>query len=107
MSLPYIQMTMPTHKIRLLDFGWSVSADSMLKLPDDKPVNPFLYLGKHANVLYLTRKISLVRVEQYILGRGHLVHQRFCGGNARTCCLADVYSFGMILIAWIGVSLPM
>lgn len=68
-SLLYIQMTTPTHKIKLLDFGQSVSADSTLKLPDDEPVDPFLYLGKwHTNAPHLMQKILLVRVEQIYPG---------------------------------------
>ncbi|EDR05675.1 uncharacterized protein LACBIDRAFT_302829 [Laccaria bicolor S238N-H82] len=52
--------------IKLLDFGWSVSADSTINLPDDEPVKLFPYLGKCANAPHSTQRNPLV--EQINLG---------------------------------------
>lgn len=94
-SLLNIQVTTPTNTIKLLDFGRSVSADSTFKSPDDEPVDPFPYLGKHANA---PQKIPLVKVEQIHPGTRPFSAPEILRGECQDPLLADAYSFGMILV---------
>ncbi|KAJ3520560.1 hypothetical protein NMY22_g12704 [Coprinellus aureogranulatus] len=102
LSLLNVQVTNGNNTIKLLDFGRSVSADSMLKSPDDEPVDPFPYLrqthqqhGAHSNS---TPKMPPVKVEQIHPGTRPFSAPEILRGECQDPLLADAYSFGMILV---------
>jgi len=87
--------------IKLLDFGRSVSADSVFKSPDDEPVDPFAYLPRRqqpnsSNVS--TPKALSPRVEQIHPGTRPFSAPEILRGECQDPLLADAYSFGMILV---------
>ncbi|SJL15881.1 uncharacterized protein ARMOST_19389 [Armillaria ostoyae] len=78
LSLLNVQVTVPANAVKLLDFGRSVSADSIYKSPDDEPINPFAYLIHPS-----TRPFCAPEILR---------------GECQDALLADAYSFGIILV---------
>jgi len=97
LSLLNVQVTNGSNIVKLLDFGRSVSADSVFKSPDDEPVDPFPYLrhNQQAN----TPKLPAVKIEQIHPGTRPFSAPEILRGECRDPLLADAYSFGMILVA--------
>ena len=105
LSLLNVQVTHSTDTIKLLDFGRSVSADSIFKSPHDEPVDPFAYLqrerpGKrHLPTSAPVPDAALSpRVEQIHPGTRPFSAPEILRGECQDPLLADAYSFGMILI---------
>ncbi|KIM45418.1 hypothetical protein M413DRAFT_442094 [Hebeloma cylindrosporum] len=98
-SLLNIQVTKRTNTVKLLDFGRSVSADSVFKSPDEEPVDPFPFLHrKHsANSGTPTPKPS-VRYEQIHPGTRPFSAPEILRRECQDPLLADAYSFGMIMV---------
>lgn len=97
LSLLNVQVTNGgSNTIKLLDFGRSVSADSVFKSPDDEPVDPFPYLrhNQQAN----TPRLPTVKVEQIHPGTRPFSAPEILRGECSDPLLADAYSFGMILV---------
>ncbi|KAF9010671.1 kinase-like domain-containing protein [Cyathus striatus] len=96
LSLLNIQVTNATNTIKLLDFGRSVSADSIFKSPHDEPVDPFVDLR-------ISKKRELpmppsMKVEQIHPGTRPFSAPEILRGECQDPLLADAYSFGMILV---------
>jgi len=105
LSLLNVQVTHSTDTIKLLDFGRSVSADSIFKSPDDEPVDPFAYLqrerpGKRRlpSSAAVPDAVLSPRVEQIHPGTRPFSAPEILRGECQDPLLADAYSFGMILI---------
>lgn len=101
LSLLNVQVTSTTDTIKLLDFGRSVSTDSIFKSPDDEPVDPFAYLAKRQqpnSSNATTPKVPLPRVEQIHPGTRPFSAPEILRGECQDPLLADAYSFGMILV---------
>jgi serine/threonine protein kinase len=95
LSLLNVQVTDPADTVKLLDFGRSVSADSIYTSPEDEPVDPFSYLApKSASVTNSTQK-----VEQIHPGTRPFSAPEVLRGECQDARLADAYSFGMILVS--------
>jgi len=92
LSLLNVQVTHEGNRVKLLDFGRSVSADSDFKSPDDEPVDPFPFLpnGKTPT--------PPVKVEQIHPGTRPFSAPEILRGECADPLLADAYSFGMILV---------
>ncbi|EKM74649.1 hypothetical protein AGABI1DRAFT_116790 [Agaricus bisporus var. burnettii JB137-S8] len=95
-SLLNIQVTYEVDTIKLLDFGRSVSADSIFKSPDDEPVDPFAFLDKRH--MHSTPESYPVRIEQIHPGTRPFSAPEILRGECQDPLLADAYSFGMILV---------
>ena len=95
LSLLNIQVTKRTNTIKLLDFGRSVSADSIFRSPDDEPVDPFssIVARKHT-----TSKLLTVKIEQIHPGTRPFSAPEVLRGECQDPLLADAYSFGMIMV---------
>ncbi|KAK0225574.1 kinase-like domain-containing protein [Armillaria fumosa] len=96
LSLLNVQVTVPANTIKLLDFGRSVSADSIYTSPDDEPVDPFAYLARRQSSqtpLHSSRKI-----EQIHPGTRPFCAPEILRGECQDALLADAYSFGIILV---------
>jgi hypothetical protein len=97
LSLLNVQVTQRTNTVKLLDFGRSVSADSVFKSPDDEPVDPFPYIArKHSNAI--PKQLPVVKVEQIHPGTRPFSAPEILRGECEDPLLADAYSFGMILV---------
>jgi hypothetical protein len=95
LSLLNVQVTKRTNTVKLLDFGRSVSADSVFTSPDDEPVDPFPYLhGPRSSV----QKLPSVRVEQIHRGTRPFSAPEILRGECEDPLLADAYSFGMVIV---------
>lgn len=93
LSLLNVQVTKKTNTIKLLDFGRSVSADSIFRSPDDEPVDPFPYLqGTRPS------KLPTVKVEQIHRGTRPFSAPEILRGECQDPLLADAYSFGMVIV---------
>ncbi|KAJ3560351.1 hypothetical protein NP233_g10896 [Leucocoprinus birnbaumii] len=107
-SLLNIQVTHKMNTIKLLDFGRSVSADSIFKSPDDEPVDPFAYLHdggrgerkwpSNASNVSTPAAIPSPRIEQIHPGTRPFSAPEILRGECTDPLLADAYSFGMILV---------
>lgn len=97
LSLLNIQVTSRTNTIKLLDFGRSVSADSVFKSPDDEPVDPFPYLARNRTSLP-PLKLPAVKVEQIHPGTRPFSAPEILRGECTDPLLADAYSFGMVIV---------
>jgi len=95
LSLLNIQVTLRTNTIILLDFGRSVSADSVFKSPDDEPVDPFPYLPRPRTN---APKLPAVKVEQIHPGTRPFSAPEILRGECQDPLLADAYSFGMVIV---------
>lgn len=108
LSLLNVQVTNGgSDTVKLLDFGRSVSADSVFKSPDDEPVDPFPYIhhGRHhynnsttGSSSAATPKLPAVKVEQIHPGTRPFSAPEILRGECSDPLLADAYSFGMILV---------
>ncbi|KAF5322059.1 hypothetical protein D9619_001328 [Psilocybe cf. subviscida] len=95
LSLLNVQVTKRTNTVKLLDFGRSVSADSIFKSPDDEPVDPFPYIAKkHADPSHR----PTVKYEQIHPGTRPFSAPEILRGECQDPLLADAYSFGMIMV---------
>jgi serine/threonine protein kinase len=93
LSLLNIQVTVSSDTIKLLDFGRSVSAESIFIPPSEEPVDPFSYLTRSASGRLKTPKMEQI----------HPATRPFCApeilrGECHDPILADAYSFGVILV---------
>jgi serine/threonine protein kinase len=94
-SLLNIQVTCESNTIKLLDFGRSVSADSVFRSPDDEPVDPFTFLERrHPNA----SGSYPPKIEQIHPGTRPFSAPEILRGECQDPLLADAYSFGMILV---------
>ncbi|KAF9568258.1 serine/threonine protein kinase [Agrocybe pediades] len=104
LSLLNIQVTKRTNTIKLLDFGRSVSADSVFKSPDDEPVDPFPYIARKyaaatsASSSNAMPKTPAVKYEQIHPGTRPFSAPEILRGECQDPLLADAYSFGMIMV---------
>jgi serine/threonine protein kinase len=107
LSLLNVQVTHGTDTIKLLDFGRSVSADSIFKSPDDEPVDPFAYIqGERGRRKFPNCPSNATspaaapspRIEQIHPGTRPFSAPEILRGECQDPLLADAYSFGMILI---------
>lgn len=94
LSLLNVQVTDPADTVKLLDFGRSVSADSIYTHPHDEPVDPFAYLAHNSpKITHSTQK-----TEQIHPGTRPFSAPEVLRGECQDARLADAYSFGMILV---------
>jgi len=108
LSLLNVQVTHSMDTIKLLDFGRSVSADSVFKSPDDEPVDPFAYLQRErrgekrwpssVSKVPVPDAVPLPRIEQIHPGTRPFSAPEILRGECQDPLLADAYSFGMILV---------
>ncbi|RDB16681.1 putative serine/threonine-protein kinase HSL1 [Hypsizygus marmoreus] len=96
LSLLNIQVMTPTDTIKLLDFGRSVSADSLYTSPEDEPVDPFDSLHRKSSTP--SAKLPMPRIEQIHPGTRPFSAPEILRGECQDARLADAYSFGMILV---------
>ncbi|KAF8070116.1 kinase-like domain-containing protein [Lyophyllum atratum] len=97
LSLLNVQVTSPGDTIKLLDFGRSVSADSIYRAPEDEPVDPFDSLHRKAsNPAHI--RLPAPRFEQIHPGTRPFSAPEILRGECQDARLADAYSFGMILV---------
>jgi len=96
LSLLNIQVTNVTDTIKLLDFGRSVSADSIYASPEEEPADPFDFLHKKNNPPPV--KLPVPRYEQIHPGTRPFSAPEILRGECQDPRLADAYSFGMILV---------
>ncbi len=75
--------------LKLIDFGRSVSAESVFAPPDGEPVDPWAHLN-------LDRAEQ--RVEQIFPGTRPFSAPEILRGECHDARLADAYSFGMVLV---------
>ncbi|OBZ70876.1 hypothetical protein A0H81_09147, partial [Grifola frondosa] len=112
LSLLNIQVTFSSDTIKLLDFGRSVSADSIYASPDEElppqlppppPPPPFSartssrFMSK-PSLLSLPPQSSYRKVEQIHPGTRPFSAPEILRGECQDARLADAYSFGMILV---------
>jgi serine/threonine protein kinase len=99
LSLLNVQVTRPSDTIKLLDFGRSVSADSILASPHDDPADPFDHIPLRGNNTNTPKPSSITqRVEQIHPGTRPFAAPEVLRGECQDARLADAYSFGMILV---------
>lgn len=103
LSLLNVQVTNGgSNTVKLLDFGRSVSADSVFKSPDDEPVDPFPFLRHsqqhNASASGSGGKVPPMKVEQIHPGTRPFSAPEILRGECQDPLLADAYSFGMILV---------
>jgi serine/threonine protein kinase len=120
LSLLNIHISAQNDTIKLLDFGRSVSASSMLIAPDAEPVDPFARLQDTLNASLAqtrgrnafarststdTKRMSETgradpgpKVEQIHPGTRPFSAPEILRGECADPLLADAYSFGMILV---------
>jgi len=94
LSLLNIQVTHSSDTIKLLDFGRSVSIDSIFVSPSEEPVDPFQHLVQNGS-----STAPLKKVEQIHPGTRPFAAPEVLRGECQDPLLADAYSFGMILVA--------
>lgn len=97
LSLLNVQVTHGSDTVKLLDFGRSVSADSIYTDPDDEPIDPFTHLTRRQSE-ELPAKLHLPKVEQIHPGTRPFSAPEILRGECQDALLADAYSFGMILV---------
>ncbi|KAL0956607.1 hypothetical protein HGRIS_002744 [Hohenbuehelia grisea] len=102
LSLLNVQVTHSSDTVKLLDFGRSVSADSMLKSPDAEPVDPFAHLSEGRDTAPKQPNGDsggvFLRTEQIHPGTRPFSAPEILRGECQDARLADAYSFGMILV---------
>jgi len=99
LSLLNIQVTKRTNTVKLLDFGRSVSADSVFKSPDEEPVDPFPFLHrKHTGSSGTPTPKPSVKYEQIHPGTRPFSAPEILRRECQDPLLADAYSFGMIMV---------
>ncbi|KAF9482235.1 kinase-like protein [Pholiota conissans] len=96
LSLLNVQVTKRTNTVKLLDFGRSVSADSVFQSPDDEPVDPFPMIARKG--MNLPKQLPVVKVEQIHPGTRPFSAPEILRGECQDPLLADAYSFGMIMV---------
>ncbi|KAI0045891.1 kinase-like protein [Auriscalpium vulgare] len=89
LSLLNIQVAQGATTLKLLDFGRSTAADSVLEPPDGEPVDPFAYM---------TDTPRRLRSEQIHPGTRPFCAPEILRGECQDARLADAYSFGMVLV---------
>ncbi|KAJ6625783.1 kinase-like protein [Mycena sp. CBHHK59/15] len=89
LSLLNVQVTTGSDTVKLLDFGRSVSADSVYTSPHDAPGDPFPLQ---------TRPGAARATEQIHPGTRPFSAPEILRGECQDALLADAYSFGMILV---------
>ncbi|KIJ04328.1 hypothetical protein PAXINDRAFT_94829 [Paxillus involutus ATCC 200175] len=98
LSLLNIQVTHSYDTIKLLDFGRSVSMDSIFVPPSDEPADPFQNLHRKASGAPGS-KVSPRKVEQIHPGTRPFAAPEVLRGECQDPLLADAYSFGMVLVS--------
>lgn len=96
LSLLNVQVTTPSDTIKLLDFGRSVSADSIYASPEDEPADPFDSLHRKTSAPLI--KLPTPKFEQIHPGTRPFSAPEILRGECQDARLADAYSFGMILV---------
>lgn len=90
-----------TDTLKVIDFGRSVAADSMLASPHDAPADPFAFLtrSKTSGRVYplATGPSKRRKVEQIHPGTRPFTAPEILRGECQDARLADAYSFGVIL----------
>ncbi|THH10521.1 hypothetical protein EW145_g1275 [Phellinidium pouzarii] len=90
--------------VKIIDFGRSVASDSAFNPPDAEPADPFAYLSRassrsHSRIYPLATSAAKRRkVEQIHLGTRPFTAPEIIRGECVDACLADAYSFGVILV---------
>ncbi|EMD33608.1 hypothetical protein CERSUDRAFT_117709 [Gelatoporia subvermispora B] len=113
LSLLNVQVTHSSDTIKLLDFGRSVSADSIYASPDDDlsqpPLSPVSLVPPRANSRFVAKSPYLPhtplpaaqparKVEQIHPGTRPFSAPEVLRGECQDARLADAYSFGIILV---------
>lgn len=113
LSLLNIQVTLSSDTIKLLDFGRSVSADSVYASPDEdlhRPPSPPQHMAFRVNSRFAGKSPSVrdpspappifppQKVEQIHPGTRPFSAPEVLRGECVDALLADAYSFGMILV---------
>jgi serine/threonine protein kinase len=120
LSLLNIHISASSDTIKLLDFGRSVSASSMLIPPDAEPVDPFAHLhaaldanlaqtrgrnafsrtgsGDHRTLPTVPEARPERKIEQIHPGTRPFSAPEILRGECGDPLLADAYSFGMIIV---------
>ncbi|KAL5528383.1 hypothetical protein ACEPAF_7519 [Sanghuangporus sanghuang] len=88
-----------TDTIKIIDFGRSVSADSIFVAPHEAPSDPFAFLQRSKTTgrlqpLHTRRR----KIEQIHLGTRPFTAPEILRGECVDARLADAYSFGVILV---------
>ncbi|KAI9571136.1 kinase-like domain-containing protein [Boletus coccyginus] len=96
-SLLNIQVTRSSDTVKLLDFGRSVSMDSIFLPPTDEPVDPFQHLYRKPNPPVSNPLPRMV--EQIHPGTRPFAAPEVLRGECQDPLLADAYSFGMVLVS--------
>lgn len=97
LSLLNIQVTWSSDTIKLLDFGRSVSINSIIIPPSDEPPDPWQHFArKPSSSGYQTPR---QRVEQIHPGTRPFAAPEILREECQDPLLADAYSFGMILVS--------
>jgi serine/threonine protein kinase len=97
LSLLNVHVTTPSNTVKLLDFGRSVSADSIFAPPEDEPLDPFDSLHRKTNAP-VPIKLPIPKFEQIHPGTRPFSAPEILRGECQDPRLADAYSFGMILV---------
>ncbi|KAJ3726860.1 kinase-like domain-containing protein [Lentinula raphanica] len=95
LSLLNIQVTNSSDTIKLLDFGRSVSADSVYANPEAEPVDPFTLLAKRTSIF---SPLPPSKTEQIHPGTRPFCAPEILRGECQDARLADAYSFGLIIV---------
>ena len=98
LSLLNIQVTRSSDTIKLLDFGRSVSIDSIFISPSDDPVDPFQRLHRKPTTTPGSKSHPRI-LEQIHPGTRPFAAPEVLRGECQDPLLADAYSFGMVLVA--------
>jgi serine/threonine protein kinase len=98
LSLLNIQVTRSSDTVKLLDFGRSVSMDSIFLPPSDEPVDPFQHLH-HKPSNAPVSKAHPPMLEQIHPGTRPFAAPEVLRGECQDPILADAYSFGMVLVS--------
>ncbi|KAG6336617.1 hypothetical protein ID866_2456 [Astraeus odoratus] len=97
LSLLNVQVTWSSDTIKLLDFGRSVSINSVIVPPSEEPVDPWQYfVRKGSSSGYRTPQ---QRIEQIHPGTRPFAAPEILREECQDPLLADAYSFGMILVS--------
>ncbi|KAJ3730898.1 kinase-like protein [Lentinula guzmanii] len=95
LSLLNIQVTNSSDTIKLLDFGRSVSADSVYANPEAEPMDPFTLLAKRTSIF---SPLPPSKTEQIHPGTRPFCAPEILRGECQDARLADAYSFGLIIV---------
>jgi len=98
LSLLNVQVTSLTDTVKLLDFGRSVSVDSIYSSPNDEPVDPFDYFNPKQTSVLFPIKYPSAKIEQIHPGTRPFCAPEILRGECQDALLADAYSFGIILV---------